>query len=145
MPFDEDMRRARRNIERRINGALRRSMLDIFGGIIEGTPVGNPGLWKNKNPPKGYVGGRLRNNWQISVDNPSGSLRGPNKGGAGSKSDLISYKFKSGTITYFTNNMPYAYRIEFDGWSGQAPEGVARINVKRFPSVLRRQLQNEFS
>lgn len=34
-----------------------------------------------------------------------------------------------------TNNLPYAERLEY-GWSNQAPQGMVRVNVARFNTLL---------
>lgn len=38
-------------------------------------------------------------------------------------------ELKLGDTFYFTNNMPYAERIEFKGWSSKAPTGMVRVNI----------------
>lgn len=80
--------------------------------------------------PRGYVGGRFRNSWYVTVGAPSNAgAREPDKSGAGSLSDLKNIG-GAGTVTYLCNNMPYGLRLEY-GWSKQAPEGMVRINVAR--------------
>jgi hypothetical protein len=37
--------------------------------------------------------------------------------------------FKLGDTIYISNSVPYAHRIEHDGWSWQAPDGVFRSSV----------------
>lgn len=40
-------------------------------------------------------------------------------------------------VMYLRNNLPYAYRIEYEGWSKvKAPEGMVRRNVARFRRIL---------
>lgn len=101
-------------------------MLELFNSVILDTPVDT---------------GRLRGNWQISTGSPMG--------------DIIDVIDPSGKATmlkveelldredllkdqevYLTNNLPYAYRIEFDGWSQQAPEGMVRRNAIRISNNL---------
>jgi len=51
--------------------------LGLFAKIVERTQVGNPDKWETKYPPDGYTGGRLRANWQISINRPaSGEISG---------------------------------------------------------------------
>jgi hypothetical protein len=39
---------------------------------------------------------------------------------------------------FLSNSLPYAARIEFDGWSHtKAPQGMVRRNVARFNQLLR--------
>ena len=52
------------------------------------------------------------------------------------------YVFQGGSYTLLTNNMPYAYRIEFEGYSKtKAPEGMVRKNVARFRQLLQEEAQ----
>lgn len=38
---------------------------------------------------------------------------------------------------FLTNSLPYAHRLEYEYWSGQAPDGMVRINVQRIANNLR--------
>ena len=42
---------------------------------------------------------------------------------------------KGGGVTFMANNLPYAHRLEFEGWSRQAPEGMVRRTVARFNQI----------
>lgn len=71
--------------------------------------------------------GRLRNNWFPSVNSGSNET-------TESTSDQVmervkAVKFKLGDTLYLTNNLPYAERIEFKGWSNKAPQGMVRKNI----------------
>ena len=74
--------------------------------------------------------GRLRNNWFPSVNSGSNET-------TESTSDQVmervkAVKFKLGDTLYLTNNLPYAERIEFKGWSNKAPQGMVRRNIIRW-------------
>jgi hypothetical protein len=109
------------------------------------TPVGNPDNWKNpKSAPIGYVGGRLRGNWQISSDAPaSGTVEIIDPEGTKTTANvehfILSKDFKKDIEIYLTNNLPYAYTIEYDGHSDQAPEGMVRSNLIRITNNLKSQ------
>jgi hypothetical protein len=113
-------------------------LLKLFGAVIKDTPVGNPDLWKSK-PPPGYVGGRLRGNWQTNIGSPDLSTDSPidKSGGA-----TIGRVFKELTpskmedVIFFTNNLPYAEKVEFEGHSTQSPAGMMRKNVTRFANLI---------
>lgn len=76
--------------------------------------------------------GRFRANWQFSVGapdlttsdrvDPSGSLTIARILGqvAG---------IKAGPTVYLTNSLPYAHRLEYEGWSDQAPQGMVRVTL----------------
>jgi hypothetical protein len=100
--------------------------LDKRGRLKRGRKL-NDGMDIQK--PKGYVGGRLRNSWYVTMDKPSdGSGREPNKAGAGSLTELKNIGV--GGVCFLTNNLPYALPVEY-GHSKQAPAGMVRINVTR--------------
>jgi hypothetical protein len=51
--------------------------------------------------------------------------------------EAIVRAIQGGSVTMLSNNMPYAYRVEFDGWSHtKAPEGMLRRNVARFKRLF---------
>ena len=45
--------------------------------------------------------------------------------------------FASGDVVYFVNGLPYAYRLENEGWSKQAPAGMIKISVTEFDQYVR--------
>ena len=81
--------------------------VEMFSEIASLTRVGNPDFWKGK-APRGYVGGRLRGNWQIQENTmPSGELERIDKTGDKVVSEVESMASEDG-VTYFVNNIPYA-------------------------------------
>lgn len=79
--------------------------------------------------------GRFRGNWQVTFDAPASSplavldADGGNTIAAGS---VIIESFRVGMkAVYFTNCVPYAYRLE-TGYSQQAPGGMVRITAAEF-------------
>jgi hypothetical protein len=140
------------NINKRAKQMVRAIVIGCASRIIKRTPVGNPELWLFKNngvyvdylaykdPPEGYVGGTLRGNWQSSISNPiTTTTNRVDKTGVAAKSEVISTasKIKIGSVFYMTNNLPYAARIEFDGWSTQASAGMLRIEVLETAAAIR--------
>ncbi|CNK69803.1 phage protein [Yersinia mollaretii] len=83
--------------------------------------------------PAGYTGGRFRGNWQVGLDvQPEGETGriDPNGNITMAVGNYMLEQFKVGTkAIYFTNNVPYAYRLEF-GHSSQAPNGMVRITAE---------------
>lgn len=83
--------------------------------------------------------GRLRGNWQSALNVPKDDqLQVQDVSGSGSISNAENTlnKLKLGNIFWFTNNLPYARRIE-EGWSQQAPQGMLRRNVALLLSKLK--------
>ena len=95
----------------------------LFSAVIKASPVDT---------------GRFRMNWQTAgAVTPSGVIDGTDKGGAWAIGDAASYIFAASDWNEFTltNNLPYAERLEY-GWSNQAPQGMVRVNVARFNTLL---------
>lgn len=108
----------------RLNKAV---ILELFSSVILDTPV---------------LEGRLRGSWQITSDNPaSGQVEIFDPSGRGTVKYIDNFvRGLSGSkdfSVYLTNNMPYAYRIEYDGWSSKAPQGMVRKNFIRISENLK--------
>lgn len=121
---------------------VRRIVLDIFSRVVLKTPVGNPTFWKSEKAPPGYVGGRLRGNWQPNVGAAaSGEL--PWRSGAEVDEDVRSTVMGwsgEGPI-HLTNNLPYAEAVE-DGHSRtQAPAGMVKVTLAEFPGIVTRRIR----
>jgi hypothetical protein len=92
--------------------------------------------------PDGYVGGRFRGNWQVTFDTKAtGQLERIDPQGDSTKSAasqvVLSFTSEVGTI-WAVNNLPYGPRLEFEGWSSQAPAGMVRVSVSEFQSFVNR-------
>lgn len=115
---------------------LRAAILQAASVAIIRSPVGNPDLWKSP-PPKGYVGGQFRANWRISFGMPDIKISESTNYASipmEIKSELEA--FKIGDRVVFSNPMPYGPRLEYDGWSTQAPDGMVRPAVKALEKAL---------
>lgn len=102
-------------------------ILELFTSVILDTPV---------------LEGRLRGNWLITANDPAnGTVEIIDPSGDRTVRNIESFIAKmSGEKNfdvYLTNNLPYAHRIEFDGWSKtKAPEGMVRKNFIRISNNL---------
>jgi hypothetical protein len=86
--------------------------------------------------------GRFRGNWQATqgalgvgtsnTTDPQGSI-------AGSEA-MKALSFPVGDTVYFTNNLPYARRLEY-GYSRQAPAGMVRLSVREFAAAVKASLR----
>ena len=98
--------------------------LDLLSGIVLNTPVDT---------------GRARANWQTSIGAPkSTQLEATDKSGeatiANAQDDVAN---AAGNIFWITNNLPYIYRLEYEGWSQQAPRGMVRLSLDEARRRLR--------
>lgn len=116
---------------------IRKVSIDLLSGIVLRTPVGNPDLWASK-PPKGYVGGRLRANWNVSLATPDTTT-------TTLTDDSGQQTINTGSVTinafqdqpiYIVNSLPYVREIEYEGHSKQAPAGMLRITVSEFQNFV---------
>lgn len=102
-------------------------ILELFTSVILDTPV---------------LEGRLRGNWIISSDNPAnGTFDVVDPDGSKTTRKIEDFVSKLDDLKNFSvflsNNLPYAHRIEFDGWSHtKAPEGMVRKNLIRVSNNL---------
>ena len=78
--FALDVARFAAQVPEREKQVIDKVCIDLLTSIVLRTPVGNPSLWKNP-PPKGYVGGRLRGNWNVGIGSINTAPRPPAKGG----------------------------------------------------------------
>ena len=104
--------------------AIKAAIVGLCGDIISDTPVDT---------------GRLKNNWFPSVNAASTETTEQTADTARVRLEAaVSQGYKLGKVFYFTNNLPYAYRIEFEGWSKKAPQGMVRRNIVRWNMYFRR-------
>lgn len=96
--------------------------MTLLRDVVAGTPVDT---------------GRARGNWQASIGSPAdGTLEKTDKnGGTTINKGAKVAKDATGNVFYLTNNLPYIYRLEFDGWSNQAPQGWVRTAVQRAKAI----------
>lgn len=122
------------------DAVVRKTVLDIGTRIVERSPVGDGSLWKHP-PPKGYVGGRFRANWQYGnfsgAGIPVNELPDIDVTGAMSLARIMSGipKNAAGIRHILVNNLPYAQALE-DGHSTQAPSGMVVLAVLEFQEIV---------
>jgi hypothetical protein len=103
------------------------TVIELFSSVIADTPVDT---------------GRLRGNWQTTKNSPAqGDLERKQKPKRSGPATLEAFTNVDGTgLFYLTNTLPYAERVEFDGYSKiKAPRGMVRINAKRIKQILRKE------
>lgn len=87
---------------------------------------------------KGYVGGRFRGAWEVTVGMPSTTEPGridPSGGETIGAAHVALANYQVGPSIFITNSVPYAGALEY-GHSKQAPQGVVRLTVAEFQSVV---------
>lgn len=104
---------------------FKKSVIDLTSDIISDTPVDT---------------GRLKNNWFPSVGAASEQTTEATANEAGDRAEKCAQNELTLDKTfYFTNNLPYAFRIEFEGWSKvKAPQGMVRRNAIRWKQIVKK-------
>lgn len=107
--------------------------------------VGNPALWRPPHWPKGYRPGHFINNWQVGIDlKPIGEIPGEDPSGGASLSRLVKLgRWTFGHIFHFSNNVKYAYALEYGHHSSQVgPQGIMGRVKAELPEIVRVAHQN---
>ncbi len=111
--------------------------LEALSRIVFKTPVGNPELWQRP-PPKNYVGGRARGNWQLTIDTYSDDeAANVDSAGGSTISEGVGHLagLGFGQVVFLTNNVPYIVRLE-EGWSTQAPTGMVGLTFGELATMF---------
>jgi hypothetical protein len=101
----------------------KRAVAEVFTGLVQENPVGNPSLWKRP-ARKGYVGGTSRRAWTIDVG-----------GGAGGGLGVLG-SVKLGDRVRVSNPVEYMDALN-RGHSRQAPAGWIEAVVERVTAKYR--------
>lgn len=106
----------------RLDRVRRASIIEMFSLVIDATPVDE---------------GFLRGGWQATVNVPSTQvLKRADPAGSKAKAQVLLSLGKITDVVWFTNTMPYAYRIEYEGWSAQARGGMVRSNLPKWQGIV---------
>lgn len=115
-------------------------MLDLTTAIVERTPVGDPLTWSQP-APAGYAGGRARGSWMYGFNAAPGvdpgTIDASGTAAIGRVVAGVGDEAEPG-LHYITSVVPYMRRLEYDGWSQQAPAGMVRITIQEFKEFVAR-------
>lgn len=126
MSFSAQISQYSKGTRDKIDRIRRGVALKLLGAVVLDTPVDT---------------GRLRGNWRVSEGTPvlDASDRVDPSGAVVMNEINAAVQASTGdAAVYLTNNLPYAKRIEYDGWSHtKAPEGMVRRNLARFNQLIK--------
>ena len=122
--FSADISRIIKKTGGNADKVVRELCLKLYSDIVYDTPVDT---------------GSAKANWFTSIGSPASGTIEFNSGKAAAESLAIGRAMPdiakaTGNIFWISNNLPYIYRLEFEGWSKQAERGMVRIaidNIKR--------------
>ena len=123
MSFAADIQRFAVKSEQQVDRTVRDITFALFREVIQRTPV---------------LDGGLKGNWQASVGAPvTGTVTTTDKDGSQTIAAMAAAIGGWGSETFMANNLPYAHRVEFDGWSSvKAPSGMARVSFARIQTIV---------
>lgn len=127
MGFGADIVRASQKVMVQTSEQAKKVVIALGTNIINDTPVKS---------------GRLKGGWRSSIGSPytTDSIRLDPTGETAKAELRVVARQLSATkdwTFYFSNMTPYGQRIEFLGWSLQAPHGMVRTNIARLPLLIR--------
>lgn len=99
---------------------VRRITFEAFSRVVKRSPVDT---------------GRFRANWNVSFGTPDYTTTPSVAQGRGDLQAAEALKSPVGGVTYISNGLPYAQRLEY-GWSKQAPAGMVRVTVAEFDGLV---------
>lgn len=124
MSFEVDVSRWVEKVRGNIDKALRQTVVLAAQGIVMRSPVDT---------------GRFRGNWNFSIgaaDTGTSTRVDPAGAATIAKIQAGVARAKAGGIVYLANGLPYGYRLEFEGWSKQAPNGMVRVTLAGLPVAV---------
>jgi len=128
-------------IQKQIPITATQTYQDLCLDVIEAAVVGNP---RYGCPGTPVDTGFARGSWVISLKKPSG--RGPRDPKKNTTVPLDTAKVLQATLdtpVYMTSFAPYMNRLEYEGWSSQAPRGFVRLAIKAAKYMLRDRLKTK--
>lgn len=137
MSFESDLKAFADKTSVKANAVVRKIVIDVGTALVMKSPVGDAKYWKSP-PPKGYVGGRFRANWQYGLSAPvlTTSEKIDPQGTATIQTIVGKIDDKAaGSVHYITNSLPYVDRLE-NGWSRQAPHGMVGLTVLEYKPIV---------
>lgn len=137
MTFALDLQRFAEKCADKADDMVGNIVVRVAAELDRRSPVGDAVYWKSK-PPKGYIGGHFRANWQLGVSTrPTAEVSGVDPTGAKTMGRILAEipAEASGKVYWLANNAPYAQRLEY-GWSRQAPAGLVGLTVTMFRDIV---------
>lgn len=131
MSFGKDMQKWVKKAGISMENAVKSVRIQGLTGIIQRTPVDT---------------GRARSSWVATTGEPSKTEFGEQEDYP-SDAALINLGIKEANknvddVFYFTSNLPYIRRLEYDpklqkGYSTQAPSGMVRVTIEEIKAGLK--------
>lgn len=137
MTFALDLQRFAEKTKDKADAAVGNIVVRVAAELDRRSPVGDAKYWASP-PPKGYVGGRFRANWQLGIGTrPAGVRNAVDPNGSIALPAIIAEvpQQAAGRVYFLSNNVPYARAIE-EGHSRQAPQGLVGLTAIQFQKFV---------
>lgn len=126
MSWDSQLKAYKKLVIEEATKQYRAAILQVMIGTIMDTPV---------------LEGRLRGDWRASIGDVASRMGSGKIDRTGSitvqAATTVLRGVKVTDDVFFVNSMPYAERIEYDGWSTvKAPQGMLRRNMAKWPTYF---------
>jgi hypothetical protein len=116
--FDSLVAKTKANVD----AIVRKATFEVYRSVVLRSPIDT---------------GRFRANWNVSFAVPDYSTTLATNEGRGVTEAAKALRMPIGGITYLSNGLPYAKRLEY-GWSKQAPAGMVRLAAAEFSRFIAR-------
>jgi hypothetical protein len=118
------------------NAVKRKTASAILQSVVVGTPVGNTTLWSEqarRMARPGYVGGRARGNWFVSIGAPVATVTDATDAAGRAtlaRGEAVINEAPPLQAIHIVNNLPYIVPLN-QGHSKQAPAGFVEMAVMK--------------
>ena len=124
MSLASDLRRFAQKSNQKMETVIKSSLIRVGSSIVVKSPVDT---------------GRFKNNWLSAYGTINTTVTqavDPSGSAAIGRLTEKAAGVKVGEVFYFTNSLPYAERLEYEGWSEQAKAGMVRVSVASWESIV---------
>jgi hypothetical protein len=125
--FNLDIKAFTEKAGKNADQVVRKICLDLLSNIVYNTPVDT---------------GRARANWFTSIGSPVSTTIEFNASASSAAGVAVAQASAdiakaTGNLFWISNNLPYIYRLEFEQWSKQAPNGMVRLAINKAERSIR--------
>lgn len=124
MSLASDLRLFAQKSNQKMETVIKSSLVRVGTSIVVKSPVDT---------------GRFKNNWLSAygtVDTSVTQSVDPSGSESIGRLKLEAQGIKIGEVFYFTNSLPYAARLEYEGWSEQAKAGMVRVSIAAWENIV---------
>lgn len=126
MSFAEDLAKYCKAAGEKVELVVRKTALELQAGMIEKSPVDT---------------GRFKSNWMCGIGGINTDIGAAPGSNALTRTGVVLETWRPGQTIVLSNSLPYAKRLEYEGWSKQAPNGMVRLTIQDFAQAVKRAVE----